>query len=110
MKSICHIPSPESPSFLHTVPIFQSSLSLLIFNLMFKGVSQCIPAVSILSFGPFNPFHYSPLLLYLPPPSIFQQLSMHILISPAFTEVMFYNITDVLSFFFPFPLSASSIE
>jgi hypothetical protein len=32
---------------------------------MFKEVSQCIPAVSILYFGPFSPFHYSPLPLYL---------------------------------------------
>jgi hypothetical protein len=28
---------------------------------MFKGVSQCVPTVDILYFGPFNPFHYSPL-------------------------------------------------
>jgi hypothetical protein len=39
---------------------------LLIFKLIFKGVSQCMPTVSILYFGPFNPFHYSPLPLYLP--------------------------------------------
>jgi hypothetical protein len=35
---------------------------------MFKGVSLCIPVVSRLYFGPFNPFHYSSLPLYLPPP------------------------------------------
>jgi hypothetical protein len=34
----------------------------------FTGVSQCIPARGIFYFGPFKPFHYSPLLLYLPTP------------------------------------------
>jgi hypothetical protein len=29
---------------------------------MFKWVSWCIPTLSILYFGQFNPFHYSPLL------------------------------------------------
>jgi hypothetical protein len=27
---------------------------------MFKGVSQCIPTVSVFYFGPFNSFHYFP--------------------------------------------------
>jgi hypothetical protein len=30
---------------------------------MFKGISPCIPAVSLLYFGPFIPFHCSPLPL-----------------------------------------------
>jgi hypothetical protein len=64
---------------------------------MFKGNSQCTPEVGILYFGPFNPFHYSPLPLYLPP-SILQQLSVHIFISSVFTAVMFYDIIDALSF------------
>jgi hypothetical protein len=29
---------------------------------MFKGVSQCSPAVGMFYFGLFNPFHCSPLL------------------------------------------------
>jgi hypothetical protein len=52
---------------------------------MFKRVSQCMPTVGILYFGLFNPFHYSPLPFYLPPP-IFQQLSVHILVSSTFTD------------------------
>jgi hypothetical protein len=39
---------------------------------------------------PINLFHFSPLP---PTPPIFQQLSVHILISSTFTDVMFYNIT-----------------
>jgi hypothetical protein len=61
MKSIYHIPSPPSLPFTsppRTVPILQSCLSLFPKS-MFKGVSQCIPAVSILYFGPFNPLHCS---------------------------------------------------
>jgi hypothetical protein len=34
---------------------------------MFKGASQCMPTVDVLYFDLFNPFCYSPLLLYLPP-------------------------------------------
>jgi hypothetical protein len=54
-------------------------------------------------FGPFNPFHYSPLPLYFPPLT-FQQLSVDILISSTFTDAIFHNITNALSFSFPFPL------
>jgi hypothetical protein len=32
---------------------------------MFKGVCQCFPAVGILYFDHFNPFHFSPLPFYL---------------------------------------------
>jgi hypothetical protein len=54
MKCIHHIPSPSSPPFplpttqvphTHTVPILQSCLSLLVFKLVFKGVSQCMPTL-----------------------------------------------------------------
>jgi hypothetical protein len=41
--------------------------------------------VGLLYFGPFSSFHNSPLSLYLPPP-IFQQLSVHILISSTITS------------------------
>jgi hypothetical protein len=43
------------PMHIYTVPVLQSCLSLLISKSMFKGVSQCIPAMSILYFGLFNP-------------------------------------------------------
>jgi hypothetical protein len=41
-------------------------------------------------------------LTLLPPTSHFQQLSTHILKSSTFTDVMFCDVVDVLSFFFPF--------
>jgi hypothetical protein len=46
---------------------------------MSKGVSQCILTVSLLYFGSFNPFHYSPLAFYLPPPifNSFQYTSLY---------------------------------
>jgi hypothetical protein len=74
---------------------------------MLEGVSQCIPAMNVLHFGSLSPFHYS----LLPPPShpCFH-LSVHILISSTFTDVMFYDIVDALVFSFPFPPSQSSIE
>jgi hypothetical protein len=78
----------------HTVPILQSCLSLLIFKLMFKGVSQCMPTVCTLYFGPFNPFHNSSLPLLFPPP-IFQQLSMYILI--LYLHILCYVILLTLS-------------
>jgi hypothetical protein len=40
------------------VPILQSWFSLLIFKLMFKGVSQCMLIVGMLYFGLFNPFNF----------------------------------------------------
>jgi hypothetical protein len=109
---ISFIRPPPSHKYLptHTAPILQSCLSFLIFKLMFKGVSQCIPAMRILYFGPFNPFHYSPLPLYLPPAPIIQQPSVYILISSTFTDVMFYNISNALAFSFPFPPSLSSVK
>jgi hypothetical protein len=33
---------------------------------MFQGVSQCVPAMNLLYFGLFHPFHCSPLVLYHP--------------------------------------------
>jgi hypothetical protein len=101
---ISFIPLPFVTPHTHTVPVLQSCFSWLIFELIFKGVSQCLPAVGILYFGSVNPFHYSPLPLYLPLP-IFQQLSIHSLIFSTFTVVMLYNITDTASFSFPSPLS-----
>jgi hypothetical protein len=56
---------------------------------MFKGISPCILAVRILHFGLFNPFHYSPLPLYLPLPT-FSAASFTL------TDVMFYDIDDAL--------------
>jgi hypothetical protein len=83
------------------VPILQSSFLLLIFKLMFKGESQCMPTVGVLYFGSFNPFHYSPLPLYLPLP-IFQQLSIHTLISSTFTcYVLWYYWCSIILFSLP---------
>jgi hypothetical protein len=85
LKSINHIPSPQSSLFslrfpaktTHTVPILQSCLSLLISKSMFKGIFQCISTrvhstPPLLSFTPlpptpyfstaFNAYHY---ILYL---------------------------------------------
>jgi hypothetical protein len=76
---------------------------------MFKGDCECIPTVSILYFGVFSPFLCSPSPFYLPSP-IFQQLSMYILISSNFTDVMSYGIIDALPFSFPFPLFLSFIS
>jgi hypothetical protein len=99
---------PQVPTHAHTVPILQSCLSLLISKSMFKGVSWCIPAVSILYFDPFNHFHYSP--LPLPSHSSFFNSFQYFVISSTFTDVMFYDIVDALSFSFPFPPSLSSTE
>jgi hypothetical protein len=91
---------PHTTSTPPTVPILQSWFSLLIFKLMFEGVSQCIPAVRLLFFGPFHSVHYSPSPLYLPHP-IFQQLSVHILMSSTFTSygMRYYWCSTVLSSF-----------
>jgi hypothetical protein len=68
---------------------------------MFKGVFQCLPALSLLYFGPFNHFHCSPLPLY-PLPSHFQQLSVHILTSSTFTSyVLQYCWCSIFLFSFP---------
>jgi hypothetical protein len=112
MKSINHILSPQSPSFTlllptspstHTVPILQYWFSLLILKLMFKRESQCLPTV-----GLFNLFHCSPLPLYFPPLHFSTSFNTHP-ISSTFT-FMLYDIADILSFSFPFPLSPSSLE
>jgi hypothetical protein len=119
MKSISHIPSPSSPPTFYpptsnppppTVPISQSCPLLFIPKSVFKGSSQCVPAMSLLYFGPFNSIHCSPLFLPYSPAPIFQQLSVHILMSSTCTDVMFYDITDTLSFSFPFLPPPSSIE
>jgi hypothetical protein len=68
---------------------------------MFQEVSQCMPTVVVLYFGLFGPFEYSPLPLYLPP-SVFQQFSVHILISSTFTPyVMRYYWCSIILFAFP---------
>jgi hypothetical protein len=57
--------------------MLESCLSLLIFKLIFKEVSQCMPTVSIIYFGPFNPFHYSPYPLPHTPPPFFIAFNTH---------------------------------
>jgi hypothetical protein len=73
---------------------------------MFKGVSLCIPTVSILYFGLFSRFHCSPLTLYLSTP-IFQQLSIYIHVSSTFTSyilwfywcsIIFFSFSSFLEF------------
>jgi hypothetical protein len=46
---------------------------------MLKGISQCISTVSVLYFGPFNPFHCTPLPLTSYPPfyNHFQYISLY---------------------------------
>jgi hypothetical protein len=105
--NLLHLPSP--PQITPPYCTYFTVLFLLIFKLMFKGVSQRILDVSLLYFGPFNPFHCSPLAFYLPPP-IFSTASIHNLISSIFTDVMFYDTVDAPSFSFPFHSSLSFIE
>jgi hypothetical protein len=45
-----------------TVPILQFCPSLSILKSVFKGASQCVPAVGLLYFGLFNPSHCSSLV------------------------------------------------
>jgi hypothetical protein len=65
---------PHSPSFTLSPPtstpppILQSCLLLWRFKSMFKGVPQCVPAVTALYFGPLNAFHCSPFLFPSHPP------------------------------------------
>jgi hypothetical protein len=82
------------------VAVLQFWFSLLIVKLMFKGVSQRMPTVGVLYFGLFNLFKNSPLSLYLPPP-VFQQLSIYILISSAFTSYgMWYYWCSIILYYF----------
>jgi hypothetical protein len=84
--NILDSPSPSYQYPLHTVPILHYCLSLLISKSMFKGVSWCIPAVSILYFCPFIPVHSSilPLPSRLPFFSSFQYISLYPLPSQMF--------------------------
>jgi hypothetical protein len=61
-----------------------------VFELTFRGASQCMLSVHVLCFGLFNPSEYCPLHLY------FQQLSIHICISSTFTSV----VCNIMVFFF----------
>jgi hypothetical protein len=63
------------------------------------------PHCGLFYFGPFNTFHCSPLAS-----TLFQQLSIYILIFSTSTGIMFYDIVDALLFSFPFPPSSSSIQ
>jgi hypothetical protein len=100
MKSINDIPSPESPSFTLPLTLVPPHTHTVKKKLIFRGASQCIPNVGILRFGPFKPYHYSPLPLYLLPPifNSFQYPSLYLL--PSY--LMLYSVTDALSFSFPF--------
>jgi hypothetical protein len=62
-------------------------------------------STGVLYFGLFNPLENSPLSLYLPtppPPSVFQHLSIHILISSTFTSyVIWYYCCFIILFSLP---------
>jgi hypothetical protein len=53
-------------SFLHSEPIFPSCLSLLMFKWVFKGVSQCVPAVSNTLLWSIQPLPLFALILLRP--------------------------------------------
>jgi hypothetical protein len=61
--------NPQVTPLPYTVPILYCCLSILISKLMFQGLSPCVPTVSLLYFSPFNPYHFSLLPFYLPPPN-----------------------------------------
>jgi hypothetical protein len=96
------LPPPTSTSSLYPL---QSCLASLIPKSKCEGLSRCVPAVSLLYFGPLNPFHCSP----LPPSHYSIAFHTHPYIL-YFTDVMFQNITDALSFSFPFPPPPSARE
>jgi hypothetical protein len=107
MKSINHILSPSSPAPPtstppHTVPILQYYLS----KLMFKRVSQCILAVSILYFGQFSPFYCSPLALPSHPPffNSFQYISLYPLPSYCQCSIIFFSFLSFPEFHRVVPL------
>jgi hypothetical protein len=97
-------PSTSTPWTLYP---FYSPLFCFWYLSIFKGVSQCIPTVNTLYFDQFN----TSITLPSPclSPSIFRQLSIHILIYSTFKDVTFYDIVDALSFSSSFPPSQSSI-
>jgi hypothetical protein len=74
---------------------------------MFKGVSQCVPAVSMDKLYFVHSTSSTALPYPFSPTPIIQQLSVHILMSSACTDVIFYDIVDALSFSFPFTPSSS---
>jgi hypothetical protein len=98
------------PPHLAQVPphtILQSCLSSLIPKLLFKRVSQYIPAVNILYFAQFHPFCYS--LLPLPfHSSLFSSIQYISLYPPPYRCYVFQYCW--LPFSFPFPPPLSSIE
>jgi hypothetical protein len=75
---------------------------------MFKGVSQFIPLWVYSTLVSSTP-SLTPPYPSLPPP-IIQQLSVHIVVSATYTDVMDFDIVDAPWFSFPFPPPLSSIE
>jgi hypothetical protein len=106
-------PAPSHKYLPHTVSILQFCLSLLVSKSMFKRVSQCIPTISILHFGPFNPFLYTPLPLFFYPPffNSFQYISLYCLPTQmlCFTRLLTLCHSPFLSLLPRVPWSSSTI-
>jgi hypothetical protein len=103
--NLFHSPSPlwQVPPQTYTLPILQSYLSLLIYKSMFKGISWYIPAVNILYFGPFNPFHLLFLIPSLPSPTFFNNFQC-ISLCPLPSQMLCFTILLMLSInLFSFP-------
>jgi hypothetical protein len=112
MKSLNHIPSPyliHSPSSFQvtpcSVPILQFCLSFLIPQSIFKVVSRCIPAVTILNYSQFYPSITLPYLFpsYLPSFNSIQYILLFPL--PAEMQCISILLTIIL---FSFPYSSES--
>jgi hypothetical protein len=96
--SFVHPPLPTST--FHTRSILQSYLLFLISKSMFKGFFGCMLAVSILYFGPFNPFHSFPCPFPLNPP-IFNSCQYLSLYPPPYRcYVLWYGWCSIIVFFF----------
>jgi hypothetical protein len=61
---------------------------------VFKGISRCIPSVSILYFDQFNPFHYSP--LPLPSHSLVSISFRYISLHPLPSQMLYISILLML--------------
>jgi hypothetical protein len=101
-----HPPSPTD-THLFIWSILQSCL-ILIPKSVFKGVSWWISAANTLYFVSSTSLLLSQPLSF--PSPIIQQLSVHIVMSSACIDTMYFDIVDFISFSFPFLPPTSSTE